>query len=174
MNPIKSFLALSAILCVSTLYAEENIYIKQHEIQENKVSSIVILGRDPSIIFSVSLGRYDFIDFCTSSSRQRSCSAVIDNRDSINSIMLSINELEFEQALPSSCNFYYKIVSKEEQIYFMNDDPLDVMMLLVLQLETGNNIPIWLDRFNVDIGAQRFRNSNELMKKLYNLLGYEY
>ena len=56
----------------------------------------------------------------------------------------------------------------------MNDDPLDVMMLLVLQLETGNNIPIWLDRFNVDIGAQRFRNSDELMKKLYNLLGYEY
>ena len=29
MNPIKSFLALSAILCVSTLYAEENTYIKQ-------------------------------------------------------------------------------------------------------------------------------------------------
>ena len=29
MNPIKSFLALSAILCVSMLYAEENTYIKQ-------------------------------------------------------------------------------------------------------------------------------------------------
>ena len=29
MNPIKSFLALIAILCVSTLYAEENTYIKQ-------------------------------------------------------------------------------------------------------------------------------------------------
>ena len=29
MNPIKSFLALSAILCISTLYAEENTYIKQ-------------------------------------------------------------------------------------------------------------------------------------------------
>jgi hypothetical protein len=29
MNPIKLFLALSAILCVSTLYAEDNIYIKQ-------------------------------------------------------------------------------------------------------------------------------------------------
>ena len=118
MNPIKSFLALAAILCVSILYAEENTYIKQHEIKENEVSSIVILGRAPSIIFAVSLGRYDFIDFCTSSSRQTARSAVIDNRDSINSIMLSINELEFEQALPSSCNFYYKIVSKEEQIYF--------------------------------------------------------
>ena len=174
MNPIKLYLVLSAILCVSMLYAEENTYIKQHEIKENEVSSIVILGRAPSIIFAVSLGRYDFIDFCTSSSRQTARSAVIDNRDSRTSIMLSINELEFEQALPSSCNFYYKIVSKEEQIYFMNDDPLDVMMLLVLQLETGNNIPIWLDRFNVDIGAQRFRNSDELMKKLYNLLGYEY
>ena len=29
MNPIKSFFALSAILCVSMLYAEDNIYIKQ-------------------------------------------------------------------------------------------------------------------------------------------------
>ena len=29
MNPIKSFFALSAILCVSMLYAEENTYIKQ-------------------------------------------------------------------------------------------------------------------------------------------------
>mgnify|MGYP003544433150 CR=1 FL=1 len=30
MNPIKSFLALSAILCVSMLYAEDNnTYIKQ-------------------------------------------------------------------------------------------------------------------------------------------------
>ena len=29
MNPIKLFFALSAILCVSTLYAEDNIYIKQ-------------------------------------------------------------------------------------------------------------------------------------------------
>ena len=29
MNPIKSFLALSAVLCVSMLYAEENTYIKQ-------------------------------------------------------------------------------------------------------------------------------------------------
>ena len=30
MNPIKSFLALTAILCVSTLYAEDNnTYIKQ-------------------------------------------------------------------------------------------------------------------------------------------------
>lgn len=30
MNPIKSFLALSAILCISTLYAEDNnTYIKQ-------------------------------------------------------------------------------------------------------------------------------------------------
>ena len=171
---MKSKLLIIFSICVSVLYAEENTYIKQHEIQENEVSSIVILGRAPSIIFAVSLGRYEFIDFCTTYSRQTARSAVIDNRDSINSIMLSINELEFEQALPSSCNFYYKIVSKEEQIYFMNDDPLDVMMLLVLQLETGNNIPIWLDRFNVDIGAQRFRNSDELMKKLYNLLGYEY
>ena len=171
---MKSKLLIIFSICVSMLYAEDNIYIKQHEIQENEVSSIVILGRAPSIIFAVSLGRYDFIDFCTSSSRQRARSAVIDNRDSINSIMLSINELEFEQALPSSSNFYYEIVSKEGQVYFINNDPLDVMMLLVLQLETGNNIPIWLDRFNVDIGAQRFRNSDELMKKLYNLLGYEY
>ena len=171
---MKSKLLIIFSICVSVLYAEENTYIKQHEIREDEVSSIVILGREPSIIFAVSLGRYDFIDFCTSSSRQRARSAVIDNRDSINSIMLSINALEFEQALPSSCNFYYEIVSKEGQVYFINNDPLDVMMLLVLQLETGNNIPIWLDRFNVDIGAQRFRNSNELMKKLYNLLGYEY
>ena len=29
MNPIKLFLALSAILCVSMLYAEDNTYIKQ-------------------------------------------------------------------------------------------------------------------------------------------------
>ena len=29
MNPIKSFLALSAVLCVSMLHAEENTYIKQ-------------------------------------------------------------------------------------------------------------------------------------------------
>ena len=29
MKSIKSFFALSAILCVSMLYAEENIYIKQ-------------------------------------------------------------------------------------------------------------------------------------------------
>ena len=29
MKPIKSFFALSAILCVSILYAEDNIYIKQ-------------------------------------------------------------------------------------------------------------------------------------------------
>ena len=29
MNPIKLYLVLSAILCVSTLYAEDNIYIKQ-------------------------------------------------------------------------------------------------------------------------------------------------
>ena len=144
------------------------------EICEDEVSSIVILGRAPSIIFAVSLGRYDFIDFCTSSSRQMARSAVIDNRDSINSIMLSINELEFEQALPSSSNFYYEIVSKEGQVYFINNDPLDVMMLLVLRLKIGEEFPIWLDRFNVDIGAQRFRNSNELMKKLYNLLGYEY
>jgi hypothetical protein len=28
MNPIKSFLALSAILCVSMLYAEDNTYIR--------------------------------------------------------------------------------------------------------------------------------------------------
>ena len=144
------------------------------EIREDEVSSIVILGRAPSIIFAVSLGRYDFIDFCTSSNRQRARSAVIDNRDSINSIMLSINELEFEQALPSSSNFYYEIVSKEGQVYFINNDPLDVMMLLVLRLKIGEEFPIWLDRFNVDIGAQRFRNSDELMKKLYNLLGYEY
>lgn len=29
MKSIKSFFALSAILCVSVLYAEENTYIKQ-------------------------------------------------------------------------------------------------------------------------------------------------
>ena len=29
MKSIKSFFALSAILCVSILYAEDNIYIKQ-------------------------------------------------------------------------------------------------------------------------------------------------
>ena len=29
MNPLKLFLALIAILCISTLYAEENTYIKQ-------------------------------------------------------------------------------------------------------------------------------------------------
>ena len=29
MNPIKLFLALSAILCVSMVHAEDNIYIKQ-------------------------------------------------------------------------------------------------------------------------------------------------
>ena len=29
MNPIKSFLALTAILCAYMLYAEENTYIKQ-------------------------------------------------------------------------------------------------------------------------------------------------
>ena len=29
MNPLKLFLALTAILCVSVLYAEENTYIKQ-------------------------------------------------------------------------------------------------------------------------------------------------
>jgi hypothetical protein len=29
MNPIKLFLTLSAILCVSMLHAEDNIYIKQ-------------------------------------------------------------------------------------------------------------------------------------------------
>ena len=171
---MKSKLLIIFSICVSMLYAEDNIYIKQQEIQENEVSSIVILGRAPSIIFAVSLGRYDFIDFCTSSSRQRARSAVIDNRDSINSIMLSINELEFEQALPSSSNFYYEIVSKEGQVYFINNDPLDVMMLLVLRLKTGKEIPVWIDRFSVDIDLQRFHTSNELMEKLYNLLGYEY
>lgn len=165
---------LAMLVIFLLLACSNNKMMASCAIHENEVSSIVILGRDPSIIFSVSLGRYDFIDFCTSSSRQRSCSAVIDNRDSINSIMLSINALEFEQALPSSCNFYYEIVSKEGQVYFINNDPLDVMMLLVLRLKIGEEFPIWLDRFNVDIGAQRFRNSNELMKKLYNLLGYEY
>ena len=165
---------LAMLVIFLLLACSNNKMMASCEIHENEVSSIVILGRDPSIIFAVSLGRYDFIDFCTSSSRQRSCSAVIDNRDSINSIMLSINALEFEQALPSSCNFYYEIVSKEGQVYFINNDPLDVMMLLVLRLKIGEEFPIWLDRFNVDIGAQRFRNSNELMKKLYNLLGYEY
>lgn len=29
MNPIKLYIVLSAILCVSVLYAEENTYIKQ-------------------------------------------------------------------------------------------------------------------------------------------------
>lgn len=29
MNPIKLYLVLSAILCISVLYAEENTYIKQ-------------------------------------------------------------------------------------------------------------------------------------------------
>ena len=169
-----SILLIIFSICISILYAEENTYIKQQEIQENEVSSIVILGRAPSIIFAVSLGRYDFIDFCTSSSRQSARSAVIDNRDSINSIMLSINELEFEQALPSSSNFYYKIISKEGQVYFINNDPLDVMMLLVLRLKTGKEIPVWIDRFSVDIDLQRFHTSNELMEKLYNLLGYEY
>ena len=165
---------LAMLVIFLLLACSNNKMMASCAIHENEVSSIVILGRDPSIIFSVSLGRYDFIDFCTSSSRQRSCSAVIDNRDSINSIMLSINALEFEQALPSSCNFYYEIVSKEGQVHFINNDSLDVMMLLVLRLKIGEEFPIWLDRFNVDIGAQRFRNSNELMKKLYNLLGYEY
>ena len=165
---------LAMLVIFLLLACSNNKMMASCAIHENEVSSIVILGRAPSIIFAVSLGRYDFIDFCTSSSRQRSCSAVIDNRDSINSIMLSINALEFEQALPSSCNFYYEIVSKEGQVHFINNDSLDVMMLLVLRLKTGEEFPIWLDRFNVDIGAQRFRNSNELMKKLYNLLGYEY
>ena len=132
-----------AMLVIFLLLAySNNKMMASCAIHENEVSSIVILGRDPSIIFSVSLGRYDFIDFCTSSSRQRSCSAVIDNRDSINSIMLSINALEFEQALPSSCNFYYEIVSKEGQVYFINNDPLDVMMLLVLRLKIGEEFPI--------------------------------
>ena len=165
---------LAMLVIFLLLACSNNKMMASCAIHENEVSSIVILGRDPSIIFSVSLGRYDFIDFCTSSSRQRARSAVIDNRDSINSIMLSINALEFEQALPSSCNFYYEIVSKEGQVHFINNDSLDVMMLLVLRLKTGEEFPIWLDRFNVDIGAQRFRNSDELMKKLYNLLGYEY
>ena len=168
MNKLAMLVILLLLVCSNTKM------MASCEIREDEVSSIVILGRAPSIIFAVSLGRYDFIDFCTSSNRQRARSAVIDNRDSINSIMLSINELEFEQALPSSSNFYYEIVSKEGQVYFINNDPLDVMMLLVLRLKIGEEFPIWLDRFNVDIGAQRFRNSNELMKKLYNLLGYEY
>ena len=162
------------VISLLLLVCSNNKMMASCEIRADEVSSIVILGRDPSIIFSVSLGRYDFIDFCTSSSRQRSCSAVIDNRDSINSIMLSINALEFEQALPSSCNFYYEIVSKEGQVYFINNDPLDVMMLVVLRLKTGEYIPMWIDRFSVDIGQQRFHTSNELMTKLYNLLGYEY
>lgn len=165
---------LAMLVIFLLLACSNNKMMASCAIHENEVSSIVILGRDPSIIFSVSLGRYDFIDFCTSSSRQRSCSAVIDNRDSINSIMLSINALEFEQALPSSCNFYYEIVSKEGQVYFINNDPLDVMMLLVLRLKTGKEIPVWIDRFSVDIDLQRFHTSNELMEKLYNLLGYEY
>ena len=102
---------LAMLVIFLLLACSNNKMMASCAIHENEVSSIVILGRAPSIIFAVSLGRYDFIDFCTSSSRQRARSAVIDNRDSINSIMLSINALEFEQALPSSCNFYYEIVS---------------------------------------------------------------
>ena len=45
MNPIKLFLVLTAILCVLMLYAEDNnTYIKQHEIQENEVSSRYSIG----------------------------------------------------------------------------------------------------------------------------------
>lgn len=165
---------LAMLVIFLLLACSNNKMMASCEIHENEVSSIVILGREPSIIFAVSLGRYDFIDFCTSSSRQVARSAVIDNRDSINNIMLSINELEFEQALPSSSNFYYEIVSKEGQVYFINNDPLDVMMLLVLRLKTGKEIPVWIDRFSVDIDLQRFHTSNELMEKLYNLLDYEY
>ena len=161
------------VISLLLLGCSNNKMMASCDIRENEVSSIVILGRAPDLIFSVSLGRCDFIDFCTRN-RKVSRSIVTDNIDSINSIIQSINKLEIEQALSSSCNFYYEIVSKEGQVYFINNDPLDVMMLVVLRLKTGEYIPMWIDRFSVDIGQQRFHTSNELMTKLYNLLGYEY
>ena len=39
MNPLKLFLALSAILCVSMVHAEDNIYIKQQVAYKSQVSS---------------------------------------------------------------------------------------------------------------------------------------
>ena len=152
------------------LIGGNNSIVASNRFEENSVDSIVILGREPLLLLPVDIGRHDFIRFC-----QNNChchSKIINNRDSLNSIIRSINALEIKEVLPFSNDFHYKIILRKENVLFFNNDPLDVMMLVVVCLKTGENVPIWMDNWDVDIKSERYHNSDTLKKQLYNLLGY--
>lgn len=145
------------------------------------VDSVIVLGRDPWVLYCVSMGREDFIEhtFIESSaeSKHHMRFRLINNTDEINDIVQALNELEMvtvdNHDEPSPTDWLYRPIIDGKSLCFMNNDPMDVMILVVLY---SNNkcIPVWIDLDFVDIQTKRFSSSKTLMSKLYEILGYKF
>lgn len=142
------------------------------------VDSIIILGRDPDVFYSRSIGRYEFVDACYRYNTIDYNSTLVTNKDIIEDIIKKLNDLERPSLkndnMGSPCDFPYKPITRNGRVYFLNNDSIDVMILLVLYTENGKQIPIWIDLNHTDIYENRFSSSKELVHVLYNLLGYDY
>lgn len=142
------------------------------------VDSIVVLGRNPNLFYSRSIGRYEFVDACYRYKTIDCNSILITDKDVIEDIIKKINDLKRldlkDDNMGNPSDFPYKPIMRNGCVYFLNNDSIDVMILLVLYTENGKQIPIWIDLNHTDIYENRFSSSKELVHVLYNLLGYDY
>ena len=146
------------------------------KLEDLTIDSILLVGRNPDVLYIVAIGRYEFIDGCTRNIDSRF--KLINRSEDINNIMEDLKSLEM-LSLPnedqiSSYDFLYKPIIKEDRLWFFDNDPLDVMILLVLYSNCGKCIPVWMDLSYVNVQNQFFHSSKDLMIKLYDILGYSY
>ncbi len=187
MNKILLILAL--ILCIlmgcknkqaahSTGFTVNNVSVDStSRLEDLIVDSILVLGRNPDVLYLVSIGRYEFINGCNKK-RIDSRFKLINRSEDVNDIMKSLQSLE-TVSLPYedqifSYDFLYKPKIDENSLYFFNNDPLDVMILLVLYANSGKCIPVWIDLGYVNMQSQFFHSSKDMMIKLYDILGYNF
>ena len=141
------------------------------------IDSVIVLGRAPYEFTSIPIGRYAFVEYCISKNVHNRI-RLMNKKNDIEDIVFLLTNLEVVASLKqgefSPADFPYKLLIKGERFYLMNADPLDVKILVVLYLNSGRAIPIWISQSYVDILEQRYYSTDVLMTKLYDFLGYEY
>ena len=141
------------------------------------IDSVIVLGRNPYEFTSIPIGRYAFMEYCIHKNVDNRL-RLINKKKDIEDIVFLLNNLEVVDSLKqgefSPADFPYKPLIKGERIYLINADSLNVKILMVLYLNSGESIPIWISQSYIDMLEQRYYSSEELMTKLYDFLGYEY
>ena len=141
------------------------------------IDSVIVLGRDPYEFTSIPIGRYAFVEYCISKNVNNRL-RLMNKKHDIEDMAFLINNLEVVDSLKqgefSPADFPYKLLIKGDRFYLMNADSLDVKILIVLYLNSGRAIPIWISQSYVDILEQRYYSTDVLITKLYDFLGYEY